>query len=244
VAVAHALEGGHAFGGDLRQIEIFARRGVVYTTLTHFFQKGFSSAPNAFPFFPDANAKRPAQGMSGLGLEAMAAMEDVGMVVDITHMSDHAVEDALQHARRPLLASHISSRTLADHPYAFYDEHIQEIARRGGLMGVILYPYILSNYGDDDSAYRLGSLDDTVRTVRYITKICGDHRAVGIGSDFSGYIMGPREMKSTGQVELLRERLQVEFEKDHSADQSREIVEDIMARNALRFLRENWRPAG
>lgn len=242
VAVAHALEGGHVFGGELRQIEHFARRGVVYTTLTHFFQKGFSSAPNAFPFFPDGGAGRPAQGMTGLGREAVAAMEDVGMIVDVTHMTDHALEDMLAHARRPILASHMSARTLADRPYAFHDEHIQEIARRGGLLGVILYPFILSNYGDDESAYRHGSLDDTVRTVRYLTKLCGTHRVVGIGSDFSGYITGPREMHSVGQVELLRERLQMEFEKDHTAEEASEIVEDVMARNALRFLRENWRP--
>ncbi len=242
VAVGHALEGGHAFGGDLHQIERFARRGVIYTTLTHFFQKGLSSAPNALPFFPDANAARPHQGMSGLGLEALSAMEDVGMIVDLTHMTDHALEDALTHARRPLLASHMSARSLADHSYAFHDEHIQEIARGGGLLGVILYPYILSNYGDEYSAHAGGSLTDTVRTVRYITKICGTHRVVGIGSDFSGYIVGPQEMRSVGEIELLRQRLQTEFEKDHSSAQATDIVEDVMARNALRFVRENWRP--
>jgi microsomal dipeptidase-like Zn-dependent dipeptidase len=242
VAVANALEGGHAFGGDLGQIERFARRGVVYTTLTHFFQKGLSSAPNSFPYFPDANSTRVSQGMSELGLEALAAMEDVGMLADITHMTDHAVEDALVHARRPLLASHMSARVLSDHPYGLHDEHIQEIARRGGLLGVILYPYILSNYAGDDSAYLWGGLEDTVRTVRHLTKICGGHRQVGVGSDFSGYILGPREMRSLGQVDRLRQALQLEFEKDHPSHEASEIVEDVMARNALRFVLENWRP--
>jgi microsomal dipeptidase-like Zn-dependent dipeptidase len=97
-------------------------------------------------------------------------------------------------------------------------------------------PYWLSNYSDENMAKQVGSLNDVVRTVRYIYKICGhSHKHIGIGTDFAGYIPPPRDMKCHGHIELLRKKLLLEFDHDEG------IVEDIMANNAIRFLTENWR---
>lgn len=234
VAVVHSLEGGHALGGDPRTLEAFARRGVAMITITHFFNKGIASAPNAFPFFPDADSQWPHQGLSELGREVVAEMERLGILVDVTHASATARADVLAVSTRPVVATHAASRTLADHPNAFFDEHIQEIARRGGVIGVILSPFALSNFAADKWAAKHGSLREVVRTIRYITKICGSHRCVGIGSDFAGFIPGPSEMTSLGEIGRLRDLLLDEFS-------SEEVVEAIMAGNVIEFLLENWR---
>ena len=233
VIVLHALEGGHALGGSLAPLDVLAARGVATLTLTHFFDKGLASVGNALPFFPDAGSDWPERGLSEFGRRVIRRMEELGILLDVTHASSTALEQIFGQARRPMLASHASARALGDHPYSLPDEHLQEIARRGGLIGVILFPYMLSNYSSLEVARERGALADAVRTIRYLVKILGDHRQLAIGSDFSGFIVGPRDMSRLGQVGRLREALRAEF-----ADEG--LVADIMANNATRFLAANW----
>ena len=233
VIVLHAIEGGHALGGSLEFLDTLATRGVAYITLTHFFDKGLASAGNALPFFADTGSDWPKLGLSGFGRDVIGRMEALGILVDVTHASSTALVDVFDAAKRPFLASHASARVLGDHPYSFPDEHLQEIARRGGLIGVVLFPSMLSNYGNFKIAEDRGALADVVRTVRYLVKILGTHRHIGIGSDFSGFIAGPRDLRRLGKIHKLRDALMAEF-----TDAG--MVADIMSNNATRFLTENW----
>jgi membrane dipeptidase len=235
IAVVHTIEGGHALGGSLEPLKLFARRGVALITITHYFNKGIATAANTFPFFPDANSRWSNQGLSEFGREVIKEMEKLGIIVDVTHASSTAIEDILCAANKPLVSTHSSVRTLANHSYSLFDEHIQEIALRGGIVGVILCPYWLSNYSGEQAVKGHGSLRDVVRTIRYVTKICGTHKRVGIGSDFAGYITKPKEMIDLGEIDKLRKLLLLEFDNDET------IVEDIMANNVIKFLQNNWR---
>lgn len=235
VAVVHTIEGGHSLGGGLSPLEAFADLGAALMTITHFFNKSIASSANPLPFFPDANSSWPNQGLSEFGAEVIKEMERLGMIVDVTHATSAAIQDILDVATRPLAVTHSSVRTLGDHPYSLYDEHVQEIARRGGIVGIIFHPFILSNYSGLHTAEEFGSLRDVVRTIRYVTKICGTHKHVGIGSDFSGYITGPKEMSYLDEIGKLRQLLLREFDNDE------DVVEDIMADNVIEFLLKNWR---
>jgi microsomal dipeptidase-like Zn-dependent dipeptidase len=235
IAVIHSLEGAHALGGSIDTLKELARRGVALITLTHFFNKGITSTANPFHFFPDSESSWPHQGLSEFGREVIKEMENLGILVDVIHSTSRAISDILCIANKPLVATHSSARTLADHAYSLFDEHIQEIAWRGGIIGVLLYPYVLSNYSGLKAAEKYGSLRDIVRTVRYITKICGNHKCVGISSDYSGYIHGPKEVKSLDEIGKLYDLLLKEFDNDKN------IVEDIMANNVIDFFLKNWR---
>jgi membrane dipeptidase len=235
IAVLHTLEGGQALGGRVEPLHEFARRGVASITVTHFFNKGIASAPNAYPFFPDNNSRWPRLGLSEFGEEVIKEMEALGIIIDVTHTTATALADVLRVAKKPLVATHASVRTLGDHAYSFYDEHIQEIAHRGGIIGIIFYPYVLSNYSGIHAAEKHGNLRDVVRTVRYVAKICGTHRCLGLGSDFSGFIAGPKEMTCLGEIDKLRQALLREFGNDEM------VVEDIMANNVIDFFQNNWR---
>jgi len=236
IAVLHALEGGHALGGDLDSLNKFAQRNVAMITVTHFFTKGIASSANSLPFFPDAFTQPPEQGLSAFGKEVISRMEDLGIIVDVAHGTSTTIEDILKISRRPLIASHVSARTLGEHPYSLYDEHIQEIASRGGIIGVILMPYWLSNYSNLHLSETQGGLSDVVRTIRYIYKICGKHTCIGIGSDFSGYIPELSEMSELSEIGKLKSLLLVEFDDDD------DLVEDIMANNVLNFFIKYWTP--
>lgn len=234
IAVLHSLEGGHALGGSLEPLKEFARRGVVLITIGHFYNKGIATAPNAFPFFPDANSLRSNQGLSVFGKEVISEMEKLGIIVDVTHATSTALEDILNVSTKPLIATHISSKTLGDHAYSFYDEHIQEIVNRGGMIGIPLYPYILSNYANIKEAEKYGSLRDVVRTIRHITKISNSLKNICIGSDFGAYIPPLTDMNCLCQVEMLRELLINEFSNE-------ETVDDILVKNVIEFIGINWK---
>ncbi|MGB5894798.1 MAG: membrane dipeptidase [Ignavibacteriaceae bacterium] len=233
IAVLHSLEGGHALGGSLEPLKDFARKGVVLITLGHFFNKGIASAPNAIPFFPDANSPRPHQGLSPFGREVICEMEKLGIIVDVTHATSTALEDILNVSTKPLIATHITAKTLGDHAYSFHDEHIKEIVQRGGMIGIPLYTYMLANYINVQEVEKYGSLKEVVRTIRYVVKITNSFKNICIGSDFGGYIPHLIDMNSLCEIEKLRVLLLKEFG-------SEEIVENILAKNVIDFIGTNW----
>jgi microsomal dipeptidase-like Zn-dependent dipeptidase len=233
IGILHAIEGGHALGGSLEPLKEFARKGVAIITIGHFYNKGIATAPNAFPFFADANSQRPKQGLSAFGKEVILEMENLGMIVDVTHATSTAMDDILKVSTRPLIATHISSRTLGDHAYSFLDEHIQEIVHRGGMIGIPFYPYVLSNYITVKSAEEYGSLKETVRTIRHVIKISNSTSNVCIGSDFGGFIPRLCDMNCLCQIDMLQELLIKEFSDE-------KIVEGILAKNTIDFIGNNW----
>jgi membrane dipeptidase len=234
IAVLHSLEGGHALGGSLEPLNKFAQRGVVLITIGHFYNKGIATAPNAFPFFPDDNSPRPLQGLSSFGKEVICEMENLGIIVDVTHATPTALDDILRVSTKPLVATHMSARTLGDHAISFQDEHIQEIVQRGGMIGIIFHPYWLSNYSNVMDAEHRGSLREVVRTIRYVAKISNSLKNVCIGSDFGAYIPSLSDINRLCQIEKLRVLLLKEFG-------SEEIVGDILAKNVIEFIGTNWK---
>ncbi|MEE8578274.1 MAG: membrane dipeptidase [candidate division Zixibacteria bacterium] len=232
-AVVHTLEGGHALGGNLEVLPQFASRGVATIDITHFFSKHIATSANSFPYFPDDNSSWPYLGLTEFGVEVIAEMERLGIIVDVTHATSKSIEDILKVATRPLMVSHGSARTLSDHPYGLLDEHIKQIASGGGLIGVIIDPYLLSNYASEGQAKEKGTLSDVVRMIRYLVKLCGDHKHVAIGSDFAGFIAPPKEMNRLSQIGRLTDLLDKEFGNPA-------VVEDIMANNSINFLLKNW----
>lgn len=235
IAVVHCLEGGHALGGRVDAVKEFAKRGVAMIGITHFFTKVIATSTNSLPYFPDGNSTWCPEGLSEFGKAVISEMENSGVIVDVSHCTSAAIEEVFKATKKPIVSSHSSARALGDHAYSLLDEHIQQIAGDGGIIGVILMPYWLSNYSNEPLAKKVGSLNDVVRTIRYIYKVCGhNHKHIGIGTDFAGYIPPPKDMKCHGHIELLRQKLLLEFDGDEK------IVEDIMANNVIHFLKEHW----
>jgi membrane dipeptidase len=135
IAILMGVEGGHEIEGDLRTLDIYYRLGVRYMTLTH-------TKPNELG---DSSGAPPrSNGLTPLGREAVRRMNRLGMMVDISHVSDKTFYDAIAESKAPLIASHSSCRALASAPRNMTDAMIHALAQNGGVMDINFYSGFLS----------------------------------------------------------------------------------------------------
>jgi membrane dipeptidase len=134
VGVLMGIEGGHAIENSLSALREFYRLGVRYMTLTH----------NNTNEWADAccdEAKH--NGLSEFGKEVVREMNRLGMFVDISHVSDKTMSDALDVSKAPVIASHSSARVFSNHKRNIPDELLKRIAQNGGVVMVNFYPVFL-----------------------------------------------------------------------------------------------------
>jgi len=127
IAVLLGIEGGHVIDSDLRVLRQFYELGVRYMTLTHFNNTDWADSSTATPRW---------NGLNDLGRQIVAEMNRLGMIVDISHVSDKTFYDTLQVSKAPLIASHSSCRALCDHPRNMSDEMLRALAKNGGLVQI------------------------------------------------------------------------------------------------------------
>lgn len=140
-AVLPAVEGAQGIGADLGRLEDLRRRGVSYVSPTHFSTNDWADS--------STDVARH-HGVSALGREAIAELNRLGILIDLSHISDEAFWDTLDLSTRPVFASHSSARTLAAHPRNLTDEMIRAVADQGGLIGVTWWPeYVSERYGEE-----------------------------------------------------------------------------------------------
>ena len=144
LAVLMGVEGGHTLEGDLRMLRHFHRLGVRYMTLTwsNTNELGDSSGDLEKPGVAHHG------GLTAFGKKAVAEMNRLGMLVDVSHVADKTFFDALEVAKAPVMASHSSCRALTNHPRNMTDEMLKAVARHGGVVMVNFFA------GFVDESYR------------------------------------------------------------------------------------------
>ena len=177
VAVMHCVEGGFHLGATRREIEAavdgLARRGVTYVTLAHLIYREIAANANAFPFLTDGLFRllfpQPRKGLSALGRAAVEAMVRDHVLVDVAHMSDHALHDTLNlldrldPARRvAVIASHSAYR-FGRNRYNLDETAVRRIVERGGVIGLILAEKMLL---DGDARRQTRSLEESAAVIR------------------------------------------------------------------------------
>jgi membrane dipeptidase len=134
VAILMGLEGGHILEDDPRVLDVFYRLGIRYMTLTH-------TKDN---LLGDSSTDKPRWGgLSEFGREVVARMNRLGMMVDVSHVSDKTFYDALGVSQAPVIASHSSCRALCDAPRDMSDDMIRALAKNGGVMDINFYSAFL-----------------------------------------------------------------------------------------------------
>ncbi|HEV2722614.1 MAG TPA: dipeptidase, partial [Thermoanaerobaculia bacterium] len=135
-AILIGIEGGHAIEDSLDLLRAFYRFGARYMTLTHM---------NTNNWADSSTDEAKHNGLTPFGKEVVLEMNRLGMLVDISHVSDKTFYDAVAVSRAPVIASHSSARALADVPRNMTDDMLRALAKNGGVAQVNFYPVFLSN---------------------------------------------------------------------------------------------------
>ena len=168
-AVMMGIENGYAIGNDVKNVELFRKRGVVYMTLCH---NGNNQLCGS------ARYNEEGLGVNSFGEQVIQEMNRVGMMVDISHAGERTFYDALDISTKPFVASHSSARALCNHPRNLYDEQLKALAQKGGVAQVTLYSGFLKEEG-------AATILDAIAHLNHMVDVMGIEH-VGIGTDFDG----------------------------------------------------------
>jgi membrane dipeptidase len=255
IAAVLTIEGGHQINNDLAVLRMYHRMGILAMTLTHFRNTDWG----------DSSTDKPEHnGLTDFGKQVVREMNAIGMIVDISHVSDKTFYDAIEVSTKPVIASHSSCRALSDVPRNMTDDMLRALAKNGGVIGVNFAASFLNQqdadelkkkvssesevpanvtgtaldqlaakeYFDDKHAYQVGhaTVEDAAACIDHIVKVAGiDH--VGIGSDFDGISLVPRDLEDVSKMPNLTASLL-------KRGYSEKDIRKIMGENFLRVVRE------
>jgi membrane dipeptidase len=134
IAVLLGIEGGHAIENSLYALRDFQRLGVRYMTLTHTNNNDWADSAGF-----DVSPKPAHHGLTGFGEEVVREMQRIGMLVDVSHVSDETFDDVMRVAQAPIIASHSSARALCNVPRNLTDDELRAVAKNGGIVMVNFY---------------------------------------------------------------------------------------------------------
>ena len=137
VAALMGVEGGHAIENSLAKLDSLFRLGVRYMTLTW---------NNGNDWAGSSTDPKRGGGLTPLGRRVVRRMNELGVLVDVSHVSDQTFWDVIATSTRPVIASHSSCRALAHHPRNLTDDELRAIARNGGVVGINFYPVFLDDH--------------------------------------------------------------------------------------------------
>ena len=204
IASLLGIEGGHTIVNSLGVLRSYYDLGVRYMTLTHF---------NSHDWADSATDSHHHGGLTKFGAEVVREMNRLGMIVDLSHVSAQAMNDALDVTQAPVMFSHSSARAVTDHPRNVPDKVLKRVAKNDGVVMVTFVPAFVNqarnewakgltplwlnattdkDFADIDTAYRLkhgappqAHLTDVADHIDHVAKVAGfDH--VGIGGDYYG----------------------------------------------------------
>jgi microsomal dipeptidase-like Zn-dependent dipeptidase len=168
-AIALLLAPGHLTIGDqLARLPVFKALGAVMFPMSY----------NSQNLLAEGCGECGAGGLTRLGSEAIKRLNDVGILVDVSHLSERAFWDAIETTSRPIIASHSNSRAICDNPRNLTDEQVKALADQGGCVGTSVHPSMLSS----DSP----TLDTYLKHILHFLEIAGEDH-VTIGADFIDY---------------------------------------------------------
>jgi len=171
IAVLIGIEGGHAIEDSLGALGAFYRLGVRYMTLTHTNTNAWADSSGSFwsiDFDPKSYAVHG--GLTDFGREVVLEMNRLGMLVDISHVSDATIADVLEVSKAPVFASHSSCRALSGVPRNLTDDQIRAIAKKGGVVMVNISSLFLEQRAVDEFRSKRDALKPQIAELRAKSK--------------------------------------------------------------------------
>jgi membrane dipeptidase len=173
------------------------------------------------------------------GRELLKEMERLGIILDVTHLCDESLRDALDHFDGPLWASHSNSRALVAHNRQFSDDQIRELIDRGAVIGAVLDAWMLVPgwvRGQTTPQSANVTLETVADHIDRVCQIAGSSKHSMIGSDLDGAFGREQCPSDVDTIADLKKLAPVLSARGYNAHD----LENIFSANFLRFLRSNW----
>jgi membrane dipeptidase len=212
VAAVLSIENADAIEDELARLDDFYSAGVRMISLTW----------NASNRLADGAMEHAHGGLTPFGRRVLRRVQELGMIVDVSHLSPASFWDVYRATEGPILASHSNAAAIQPHPRNLSDDQIRALAERGGIMGINFYPGFL---GEPSAEQAVAHIDHMVKL--------GGVGCVAMGSDFDGISSVPRGLENASKFPVLSNLLA------RRGYGPREVAQ-IMGSNALRAFRAVW----
>ena len=216
------LEEGEICKGEIKKLEEFYSYGARMMALTWNYDNSLSTAnANKTPWKRNYTGSR--DGLTETGIEFVERMEELGMIPDVSHMSDEGIEDLLQIAKKPFVASHSNARSLCGHPRNLTDDFLKRMGEKGCVIGTNFASAFLKENTNFSKNEWIAD------HILYMVNAAGIE-SVGFGTDFDGISCG-LELENCSNMQILAEVL-------HLRGMSESQIEHIFYKNVLRLYKE------
>ena len=189
ISAVLSIEGGEALMGNLENLDHFYSRGVRIISLTWNRENdlGYGQATGSL------------EGLKPFGEQCIRRMEELGIILDVSHLNEAGFWDAHRISARPYMASHSNAYSLTPHNRNLTDGQIEAIVGRGGVIGLTFYPEFLSQGSD-------ASISDIFANISHFIDL-GAGGNIGFGSDFDGFNTMPEGLTDVSSFGLLRDEI-------------------------------------
>jgi len=212
------IENGYPVLGKFENLQKFHDMGVRLITLTW-------NDPNCFGFNHSQNRDEMQKGLTAFGKEALTCMNELGIIIDVSHLSEGGFWDVAEISEKPFVASHSNCRELCAHSRNLSDEQIRRLADCGGVAGLNFEPSFLNKDLEDPRS----RVERMCEHVEHFINV-GGSGCVGIGSDFDG-IGGEHEVYDCTRVNLI-------FDALHSRGMGYDLIDKIRFGNVERVIKD------
>ncbi len=212
-----SMEGGEALESSIDNLHLFYQKGVRMLSLTW----------NHSNTLADGVGAKSKGGLTKIGRTMVQEMQRLGMILDVSHLSDAGFYDVAELMQMPWIASHSNARAICGHPRNLTDNQLRILGEGGGYVGLNFYPPFVAEK-------KSVSTEDLVVQISYLLEKAGED-AVGFGSDFDGIAQTPVDLCAVEDMQRFLEKLEREF----GASLLQKICED----NFLRVAKTVWKGA-
>ena len=200
ISALMSIEGGEALMGDISNLDHFYDRGVRIFGPTW-------NRENALGYGQETNSK---EGLKPFGIEVVRRVEELGMILDVSHLNEAGFWDAHNNSTKPYMASHSNCYALVPHNRNLRDDQIKAIADRGGIIGIALYPEFLVR-GNKVNA----GIPDVLKHIGHFIEL-GAGGNIGSGSDFDGFSNMPDGITDVSSMKSVAEAIKEAYGEDVS----------------------------
>jgi membrane dipeptidase len=224
ISVIIGFEGGEAIDEDLRLLRIFHRLGLRRLTLCW---------NNRNAIADGVRWQRSGGGLTEFGASVVEECNRLGIIVDVSHITDRGFWDVVEVSRDPIVASHSNCRALCPSMRNLTDDMIRAISEKKGVIGVNFAQFFLLDRKELESG-KIPTVSTVVDHIDHIVEVTGSTDNIGLGSDFDGVPSVAQGLEDVSKLPNLTKEL-------ISRGYSDQDIKKILGENFIRIIRQVWK---